>query len=104
MDVTSTSGDGATLAQQSSFAVTPSLREYNDAGQDRALLERVASSSGGRYYELSAFDRMLADLASAQTPYSRQVEKNIWHHAFWLGLLLCILFAEWAYRRYRGLS
>lgn len=104
VDVTSTSGDGATLAQQSSFAVTPSLREYNDAGQDRALLERVASSSGGRYYELSAFDRMLADLASAQTPYSRQVEKNIWHHAFWLGLLLCILFAEWAYRRYRGLS
>ncbi|WP_339866268.1 hypothetical protein [Pseudohongiella nitratireducens] len=104
VDVTSTSGDGATLEQQGSFAVTPSLREYNDAGLDRRLLQRVSGSSGGRYYELSELDSMLTDLASAPTPYARQVDRDIWHHAFWLGLLLLMLFAEWAYRRYRGLS
>lgn len=104
VDVTSTTGDGATLVKQGSFAVTPSLREYNDAGQDRGLLERVAAASGGRYYPLSGLDQMLTDLASAQTPYSRQVEKDIWHHAFWLALILILLFAEWAYRRFRGLS
>lgn len=104
VDVTSTSGDGATLEKQGSFAVTPSLREYNEAGQDRGLLTRVAAASGGQYYELSALDQMLSDLASAQTPYARQVEKEVWHHLFWLTLLLLLLFAEWAYRRYRGLS
>lgn len=104
VDVTSTSGDGATLARQGSFAVTPSLREYNDAGLDRGTLERVASASGGRYYPLSELNQMLSDLASTQTPYARQVEKDVWHHVVWLTLLLLLLFAEWAYRRYRGLS
>jgi uncharacterized membrane protein len=73
---------------------------------DRRFLKRVADASGGAVTELAAADAaaLLEKLPPVRT--SLQVSRRLhpWASVFWLWLTAGIFLAEWALRRWKGLS
>lgn len=101
------SGADSTLIdneKQVAFVVTPSLREFNDAGRDDALLARISENSGGRYYDLENINQLVADIERTPGAFSREVQEDLWDRPFLLALLIALMCADWMARRYRGLS
>jgi len=104
VDVASAAGTGIETERRAAFVVTPSLREFNDAGLDQGLLSRIADNSGGRYYPLSDINQLVDDIEHTPSAYSREVQHDLWDRPFWLLLLIVLLCADWALRRRKGLS
>jgi uncharacterized membrane protein len=104
VDVASAAGTGVETEKRAAFVVTPSLREFNDAGLDAGMLRRISESSGGRYYDLSQIRQLIADIQHVPGAYSREVQQDLWDKPFWLILLITLLCIDWMARRYRGLS
>lgn len=90
--------------KQAAFVVTPSLREYTDAGRDSGLLARIAQASSGNHYDISDSERLVNDVEYTPNAYSREVREDIWDRPFFLFLLIALLSADWALRRHKGLS
>lgn len=104
VDVASAAGTGVETEKRAAFVVTPSLREFNNAGLDTGMLGRIAESSGGRYYDLSQIRQLLSDIEHVPGAYSREVQHDLWDRPFWLMLLIVLLCVDWMARRYKGLS
>ena len=104
VDVASAAGTGLETEKPAAFVVTPSLREFNDAGRDAGMLARIADSSGGRYYDLSDIRQVLTDIDHVPGAYSREVQEDLWDKPWLLALLIALLCMDWMARRYRGLS
>lgn len=104
VDSTSTAGPGLEQETRASFVVTPSRREFTDAAQDRPLLERLAASAGGGYYDISESDRLLEDIEYTPNAHSEMVQEDLWDQPFMLLLLIALLSSDWALRRHKGLS
>lgn len=104
VDVASAAGTGIETERQAAFVVTPSLREFNDAGQDAGLMTRIADNSGGRYYPLSEISQLVNDTQHTPSAYSREVQHDLWDRPFWLLALIGLMCADWALRRRKGLS
>lgn len=104
VDVTSATASGIENEKTSAFVVTPSLREFNNAGRDAALLGRIAESSGGQYYDLSQINQLVSDIERTPGAYSREVQEDLWDKPWLLALLIMLMCADWVARRYRGLS
>ncbi len=106
VDVASAAGNAAIDSSEKSaaFVVTPSLREYSNAGMDAGLLERIAASSGGNYYNLSQADDLLAEIEYVPNAYSKEVQEDLWDTPWLLALLITLLCLDWIARRLKGLS
>lgn len=104
VDVASAAGTGIETEKQAAFVVTPSLREYNNAGLDRGMLGRIAETSGGRYYDLPQIRQMVDDIEHSPGAYSREVQEDLWDKPLLLALLIVLMSLDWMARRYRGLS
>ncbi len=106
VDVASAAGeaDRSDTEKSAAFVVTPSLREYSSAGRDTGLLERIASVSGGRYYDLDATGTLATDISYTPSAYSKEVQEDLWDRPLLLILLIVLLCADWVARRFKGLS
>jgi hypothetical protein len=104
VDVASAAGTGVETEKRAAFVVTPSLREFNNAGLDTGMLGRIAESSGGRYYDLAQIRQLLSDIEHVPGAYSREVQQDLWDRPFWLMLLIALMCVDWMTRRYKGLS
>jgi hypothetical protein len=104
IDVASAAGTGLETAKPAAFVVTPSLREFNNAGRDVGMLARIAEISGGRYYDLSDAQQLLTDIDHVPGAYSREVQEDLWDKPWLLILLITLMCMDWMARRYRGLS
>ncbi|MDO8910141.1 MAG: hypothetical protein Q7W55_16765 [Pseudohongiella sp.] len=104
VDVASAAGSGLETEKPAAFVVTPSLREFNNAGRDVGMLARIAESSGGRYYDLSDARQLLTDIDHVPGAYSREVQEDLWDKPWLLALLIALMCMDWMARRYRGLS
>lgn len=104
VDVASAAGTGLETEKPAAFVVTPSLREFNNAGRDAGMLARIADSSGGRYYDLSDASQLLTDIDHVPGAYSREVQEDLWDKPWLLILLITLMCMDWMARRYRGLS
>lgn len=104
VDVASAAGTGIETERQAAFVVTPSLREFNNAGLDAGLLGRIAENSGGRYYPLSQINQLVNDIEHTPGAHSREMQHDLWDRPFWLLALISLLCADWALRRRKGLS
>lgn len=104
VDVASAAGTGLETEKPAAFVVTPSLREFNNAGRDTGMLTRIAEIGGGRYYDLSSAQQMLNDIDHVPGAYSREVQEDLWDRPWLLALLLALMCMDWMARRYRGLS
>ncbi len=106
VDVASAAGeaDRSDTEKSAAFVVTPSLREYSSAGRDTGLLERIASVSGGRYYDLDATGTLATDISYTPSAYSKEVQEDLWDMPLLLILLILLLCVDWMARRFKGLS
>lgn len=104
VDVASAAGTGLETEKPAAFVVTPSLREFNNAGRDTGLLSRIADSGGGQYYDLSAARQLINDIDHVPGAYSREVQEDLWDRPWLLILLIALMCMDWMARRYRGLS
>ena len=106
IDVASAAGSTSrnNREKQVAFVVTPSLREYSNAGLDASLLERIALASGGKYYNVDAADQLVRDIEYTPNAYSREVQYELWNTPWVLLLLILLLCVDWIARRFRGLS
>ncbi|MBL4820993.1 MAG: VWA domain-containing protein [Gammaproteobacteria bacterium] len=106
VDVASAAGNAATDSSEkrAAFVVTPSIREYSSAGMDAGLLERIAESSGGNYYNLSQASNLLSEIEYVPNAYSRDIQEDLWDTPWLLALLIMLLCIDWITRRLKGLS
>tara|TARA_B100001769_G_scaffold274956_1_gene274928 strand:+ start:1323 stop:3401 length:2079 start_codon:yes stop_codon:yes gene_type:complete len=106
VDVASAAADAEleSSEKRAAFVVTPSLREFNNAGMDAGLLGRISQESGGSYFELSDVDGLADRVEFTPNAYSREVEIDLWDKPWLLALLISLLCIDWATRRLKGLS
>jgi uncharacterized membrane protein len=84
--------------------VGPSDTEFFDAGQRRALLERVAEETGGRYYTPATISNLPEDLRYTGSGVTLTEERELWDMPFIFLLLVGLVGCEWGFRRMRGLA
>ena len=106
VDVASAAADAEAdgSEKRAAFVVTPSLREYNNAEMDSALLGRISQESGGAYFNLSDIDTLPDRVEFTPNAYSREVQIDLWDSPWLLALLILLLCIDWMARRLRGLS
>ena len=103
VDVTSAAGEEG-AEKQAAIVVTPSLREFNNAGMDRGLLGRMAEAGGGGYFDLDELDGLPEAIEFTPNAFSREVQIDLWDEPWLLALLVGLLCIDWMSRRLRGLS
>lgn len=106
VDVASAAADASvdSSEKRAAFVVTPSLREFTNAELDRGLLARIASASGGSYFDIADTASMPDAIEFTPNAYSREVQFDLWDQPWLLALLILLLCADWIARRMRGLS
>ncbi len=83
--------------------VAPGDGEYFDAGMRRALLERLAADTGGRFYTPSTAASLPEDLTYLGRGITVLEQKDLWDMPAALAALVALLGAEWFLRRRAGL-
>lgn len=99
------SKQGPTLEPaQTSFTVGPLNREARDAAQNKELLKRIASETGGGYYTAGQVDKLLDDITHTENASSIRVSYDLWDMP--INFLLVVGFAagEWFIRKRKGLA
>jgi uncharacterized membrane protein len=77
--------------------------ELTDPRLNEAVLDRVASATGGRYLapdDLEDLPQLLRSRAPSQAP---PITRDLWHTSWLFGLLIGLLAVEWTLRRQWGL-
>ena len=95
--------DGSEASGETRFVVNRPATEITGKPINRELLQRLASASGGKFYSMEDWDAWRGDLHFKQQQFSRVQLQDLWNHPVLLGLLLCLLAAEWVTRKYWNL-
>jgi uncharacterized membrane protein len=77
--------------------------EMTDPRANRALLERLASQTGGAIVPSGRSSDLVAKLRAAAPAAALSVRTDLWHNVWSLAALLGLLAAEWVLRRRWGL-
>lgn len=94
-----------TLSSEPTFVqVRESNAEWFDAGQHRALLERLARETGGRYYPAAEALALPKDIVYSARGNVVLERMDLWDMPIVFLVLIALLGGEWAYRRARGLA
>lgn len=89
---------------QTSFIVGPLNREARDAAQNRELLKRIATDTGGQYYTLSRAEDMIEDLTHTDGAGSVRETKELWDMPINFLLVIALAGGEWFIRKRKGLA
>lgn len=92
------------LNAKSNLLVTDLNREYFGAAQNSDLLKRIATETGGKYYQAGDVQSLLDDLTYRQSPYSERVTKDLWDMPINFMLIVGLLSTEWFLRKREGLA
>jgi hypothetical protein len=68
------------------------------------LLKRIATETGGKYYQTNELQSLLDDLTYRQTPYSERVTKDLWDMPINFMLIIGLLSGEWFLRKREGMA
>jgi uncharacterized membrane protein len=85
------------------FANNPASDEFANLRPNRALLERLAKSTGGELVAADRLESFVASLSHRQAPVTEAYTQPLWHRPWVLLAALACLIGEWALRRTRGL-
>ena len=85
------------------FLVTESNLEFYNAGQNKELLKRLASETGGRYYSLGAAKNLPEEMTYTERPNSVPQILPLWDMPLFFFLVCLFLISEWALRKRQGL-
>jgi uncharacterized membrane protein len=96
---------GETLVAEGEIVVpaVDDAGEYFDAGMRAPLLRRIAEESGGRFYRIDEISRLPEAIRYSGQGVTTTERYDLWDMPVIFFLLLGLLFAEWGFRRRRGL-
>jgi uncharacterized membrane protein len=101
--VTAHAGTGGPESATASLLVGGADEEMTDPRVNTAYLERVAAASGGRVHPMDDAAALVASLEAGAPAALLAVQKDLWHNAWSLLLIIGLLAAEWILRRRWGL-
>ena len=104
IELIGSSGSLGQLGAKSNVLVSDLNRESFNAAQNTDLLKRIATETGGKYYQLNELQSLLDDLTYRKTPYSERVTKDLWDMPINFFLIVGLLSAEWFLRKREGLA
>ena len=104
IELTANSSSLGQVGAKANVLVSDLNREYFSAAQNTDLLKRIASETGGKYYQLNDLQSLLDDLTYRKTPYSERVAKDLWDMPINFFLIVGLLSAEWFLRKREGLA
>ncbi len=104
VEMTAKRGNETLGAATSSFFVTERSREFHDAAQNVELLKRVATETGGKYFELAKANNLLDEITMLEGKNSERVSKDLWDMPINFMLLIGLASAEWFLRKRKGLA
>jgi uncharacterized membrane protein len=77
--------------------------EFKSLQPNTALLEAIASRTGGELIRLDTLDGFARGLPGRRSPVMETWTKPAWHTPSWFGFALLCLVGEWGLRRWKGL-
>jgi len=95
--------NGVAVEGETRFIVAQPATERTGKPMDRAVLRRIAQSTGGGYYALGQWDHWRSDLHIAEQHTSKIELADLWNHPLLLGFILLMLAADWAARKFWNL-
>jgi hypothetical protein len=99
------SQQSTTLAPaQTSFVVGPLHREAREAAQNRDLLKRIATETGGGYYTPSEVEKLINDITHKEGAGSIKMSYDLWDMPINFLLVLGLAMGEWFIRKRKGLA
>ena len=94
----------ALVPAQTSFYVGPLNREARDAAQNRELLKRIATETGGGYYTPAQVDKLMDDITHREGAGSIKVSYDLWDMPINFLLVVGLAIGEWFIRKRKGLA
>ncbi len=88
---------------EAQIQIGAATREFFQAEMREALLQRIATDTGGRFYSADDASRLVDEISAAQADVTRIERLELWNVPAGFLLLLTLIGAEWIYRRWRGL-
>jgi len=104
IDLNATSATVGGVTATSNLLVSEANREFFGAAQNSELLKRIATETGGKYYQANEMQSLLDDLTYRQTPYSERVTKDLWDMPINFMLIIGLLSGEWFLRKREGMA
>ena len=104
IDLNATSATVGAVSAKSNLLVSEANREFFGASQNSDLLKRIATETGGKYYQTNELQSLLDDLTYRQTPYSERVTKDLWDMPINFMLIIGLLSGEWFLRKREGMA
>ncbi|MEY4483377.1 MAG: hypothetical protein RL693_829 [Verrucomicrobiota bacterium] len=96
-------GTGVEIGSTSTgWALNPAAEEFQSLMPNRALLERLATWSGGRVLEMSELADWAKAMPEVKLPIMETRTEPLWHQPWFLLLLVALLGTEWWLRRRQG--
>jgi uncharacterized membrane protein len=86
------------------FIVTDSNREFFNAGQNKELLQRIATETGGRYYTLANAGQIPEEMTYVERSNSIPQVLPLWDMPVLFIALCTLLIIEWTWRKHQGLA
>lgn len=102
--VTAQSGQAVLGSGAAAVLVGGADQEMTDPRVNAAFLERIASSTGGRVMPASDTPAIVQALEAGASSALMAMQKDVWHNAWSLLVVLALLTLEWVLRRRWGLS
>lgn len=81
----------------------PSAEEFRELKLNRALLDRIAKTTGGEIVQTAGLDAFVATLPSRHVQVTEPYIRPVWHQAWVFLLAIACLSVEWGVRRWKGL-
>jgi hypothetical protein len=96
--------DGADVGKmQAGWTSDPAAEEFRQLKPNRALLDRIAKSTGGQSVAADELESFVATLPTRHAEITEPFIRPFWHQAWIMLLAMLCLTAEWGLRRWRGL-
>ena len=87
---------------ETGWVTQPAVAEFASIAPNRALLERLATETGGRVLEPNELDELPEELAARPSPLMETWADPLWHKHWVFALALGCLLIEWGIRRRKG--
>lgn len=104
-EAVATDESGAEVARDSAaWSSDLAAQEFRSLKPNRALLEQLARSTGGRLIQPDELKQFARTLPHQKVPVTEIWTSPMWHRASVFLFALCCFAAEWGLRRWRGLA